>query len=68
MGIDKENNKIALEMISHHLDEALRFCNRLDLSRLSSLEQSEWDSRMKTCKNAIEFTMQSVQRLSEILK
>ena len=68
MEIDKERNRIALERISFHLDEAMRFCNQLDLSGLGPLEQREWDKRMKTCKNAIEFSKESVQKLSKILE
>ncbi len=68
MDIDKERNRIALERISFHLDEAMRFCNQLDLSGLVPLEQSEWDNRMKICKNAIEFTKESVQKLRKILE
>jgi hypothetical protein len=65
---DKERNRIALERISFHLDEAMRFCNQLDLSGLGPLEQTEWDSRMKTCKNAIEFTKESLKQLNKILE
>jgi hypothetical protein len=68
MDIDKERNRNALERISFHLDQAKRFCNQLDLSGLGPLEQSEWDNRMKTCKNAIEFTLISVQKLSKTLE
>ena len=68
MEIDKERNRIALERISFHLDEAMRFCNQLDLSGLGLLEQGEWDNRMKTCKDAVEFTRQSVQKLTQILE
>jgi hypothetical protein len=68
MKIDKERNRIALKRISFHLDEAMQFCNQLDLSGLGPLEQSEWDSRMKTCKDAITFTRQSVQKLIQILE
>ena len=66
--VDKERNRIALERIAFHLDEAMRFCNQLDLSGLGPLEQTEWDSRMKTCKNAIEFTKGSLQELKKILE
>jgi hypothetical protein len=66
--VDKERNRIALERISFHLDEAMRFCNQLDLSGLGPLEQTEWDSRMKTCKNAIEFTKESLKQLNKILE
>jgi hypothetical protein len=66
--VDKERNRIALERISFHLDEAMRFCKQLDLSGLGPLEQTEWDSRMKTCKNAIEFTKESLNKLNKILE
>ncbi len=67
MEIEKERNRIVLERISFHLDEAMRFCNQLDLSGLGLLEQREWGSRMKACKDAITFTKESVQKLIEIL-
>ena len=66
--VDKERNRIALERIAFHLDEAMRFCNQLNLSGLGLLEQTEWDSRMKTCKNAIEFTRGSLNKLNKILE
>jgi hypothetical protein len=66
--VDRERNRMALERIAFHLDEAMRFCNQLDLSGLGPLEQREWDSRMKTCKNAIEFTKGSLQELNKILE
>jgi hypothetical protein len=66
--IDKERNRIALEWVSFHLDEAVRFCDQLDLSGLGPLEQREWDIRMKACKDAIEFTKESLQKLSKILE
>ena len=68
MEIGKERNRIALERIAFHLDEAMRFCNHLDLSGLGPLEQTEWNSRMKTCKDAIMFTRQSVEKLTQILE
>jgi hypothetical protein len=67
-GVDKERNRMSLERISFHLDEAMRFCNQLDLSGLGPLGQTEWDSRMKTCKNAIEFTKESLKQLNKILE
>jgi hypothetical protein len=66
--VDRERNRMALERIGFHLDEAMRFCNQLDLSGLGPLEQKEWDSRMKTCKDAIMFTRQSVEKLTQILE
>ena len=68
MNINKERNRNSLERISFHLDQAMRFCNQLDLSGLGPPEQSEWDNRMKICKNAMEFTLISVQKLSKILE
>jgi hypothetical protein len=65
--VDKERNWIALERMAFHLDEAMRFCKQLDLSGLGPLEQKEWDTRMKSCKDAIEFTKESVQQLVKIL-
>ncbi len=66
--VDKERNRIALERVGFHLDEAMRFCNQLDLSGLGPLEQREWDTRMKDCKNAIEFTKESLNKLSKTLE
>jgi hypothetical protein len=68
MEIEKERNRRTLERITFHLDQAMRFCNQLDLSGLGPPEQSEWDNRMKICKNAIQFTQESVQKLSKILE
>jgi len=68
MEIDKERNRIVLERISFHLGEAMRFFNQLDLSGLGPLDQRVWDDRMKTCKNAIEFTKESVQKLTQGLE
>ena len=68
MEIDKERNRVVLERISFHLDEAMRFCGQLDLSELGPLEQREWDDRMKVCRDAIMFTRQSVQKLTQILE
>ena len=64
---DKEKNRTALEGISFHLITALRLCSQLDLSGLSSLEQGEWNGRIKICKSALEFTKDSVEKLSKIL-
>ena len=68
MEIDKERNRNSLERITFHLDQAMRFCNQLDLPGLVPVQQSEWDNRTKTCKNAIEFTKESVQKLIKILE
>ena len=65
--MDEEKNRIALERISFHLVEALRLCTQLDFSGLGSLEQREWNDRIKICKNALEFTQDSVKKLNKIL-
>jgi len=68
IGVEKERNRIVLERILFHLDEAMRFCYQLDLSGLDPLKQTEWDNRMKTCRDSIMFGRQSVQKLIEILE
>lgn len=65
---ERKRNGSTLERIKFHLNEALRFCNQLDFSGLGPLEQREWDTRMKDCKDAIEFTKGSLKKLSEIFK
>ncbi len=66
--IDKERNRTAFERISFHLDEAMKFCNVLDLSRLSASDQTKWEIKMKICKDAIKSTKQSVHKLRIILE
>ncbi len=66
--IDKERNRIGLDRISFHLDQAMRFCNQLDLSGLDPLEQNEWNDKMKICKDAIKFTKEAIQQLSKTLE
>ena len=61
-------NGSTLERIKFHLNEAMRFCNKLDFSGLGPLEQREWDTRMKNCKDAISFCRDSFKKLSEILE
>ncbi len=65
--VDKERNRVALERIEFHLKEALRFCSQLDLSGFGPLERKEWDTRMKNCKDAIEFCRESLKILKESL-
>jgi hypothetical protein len=67
MKTDKERNKIGLDRIFFHLDQATRFCNQLDLSGLGPLEQEKWNDKMKTCKDAIKITKEALQQLSKIL-
>lgn len=66
--IEKEMNTVILERILFHLEESTRFCNRLDLSRLCTFERTEWETRLKHCKDAIAFTMEAVQKLKQILE
>ncbi len=68
MEIDKEKNRIALERMGFHLDEAMRFCNKLNLSGLGPLEQREWDTKMKNCKDAIAFCRESLKKLNQIFE
>ena len=68
MEIDKERNRNSLERITLHLDQAMRFCNQLDLSGLGPPEQSKWDNGVKICKNAIKFTKESAHKLSKIVE
>ena len=65
---ERKRNGMALERIKFHLNEAMRFCNQLDLSGLGPLEQREWDTRMKDCKDAIAFCRESIKKLSGVLK
>jgi hypothetical protein len=65
--MDKETNRIVLEQISFHLLEAMRLCNQLNLSELGSLKQKEWNDRINLCKNALEFTKDSAEKLSKLL-
>ena len=66
MDIDKQN-RVVMEQIFFHLLETLRLCGQLDLSGLGPLEQREWDERIKLCKNALEFTKNSVEKLSKFI-
>jgi len=65
--VDKERNWITMERMAFHLDEAMWFCKQLDLSGVGRLEQKEWDTRLKNCKDAIEFTRESVLQLIKII-
>ena len=68
MEIGKKRNRDSLERVTFHLDQAMRFCNQLDLSGLGPPEQSKWDNEVKICKNAIKFTKESVRKLSKIVE
>jgi hypothetical protein len=68
MEIERERNRMALERIGFHLDEAMRFCNQLDFSGLGPLEQREWDTKIKNCKDAIAFCRESLKKLNQILE
>ncbi len=65
--IERERIRMTLERILFHLDEASRFCNRIDLSGLSAFERNEWEGKIKHCKDAMEFTKDCVEKLKDIL-
>ena len=67
MDSDKERNRMVMEQVFFHLLETLRLCSQLNLSGLGPLEQKEWNDRMKLCKNALEFTKNSVEKLSKLI-
>jgi|GEM_PF-1099809 hypothetical protein len=67
MDRDKEKNRMVMEQIFFHILETLRLCSRLDLSGLGPLEQREWSERIKLCKNALEFTKNSVEKLNSLI-
>ena len=66
--MDKEINRIVLRKISFHLLDAMQLCSQLDLSGIGSFEQKEWNNRIKLCKNALEFTKDSAERLSKLFE
>lgn len=67
MDTDKEKSRLVMEQIFLHLLETLRLCTELDLSGIGPLEQREWTEKIKLCKNALEFTKDSVEKLSKFL-
>ncbi len=67
MSIKNEKNKIIMELALSRLLETLQLCAQLDLSDLNPLEQKEWTDKIKLCKNALEFTKNSVERLSKFI-
>ena len=62
-----KKNRVVIEEIFYHLFLAWRLCNQLDLSELPLLEQKEWSDKIKLCKNALEFTKDSVEKLSKFI-
>jgi len=67
MKIDKQDQNTILVGILSHLDEAMRLCENLDFSAIPALERTEWQKRIKICKDAIQYIKGSVQRLQKIL-
>ena len=63
----KEKNRMIMEKALFHLLETMRLCAELDLSDLNPLEQQEWNDRINLCKNALEFTKNSVEKLSKFI-
>ncbi len=62
MEIDREKNKLILEQVIYCLLDAVRLYSQLDPSGLSSSQQREW----KWCKNALEFTKDSIEKLQTV--
>ena len=56
-----------MEEVFFHLLETLKLCHQLDLSDLGPLEKKEWEDRIKLCKNALEFTKSSVEKLGKLI-
>ena len=67
MEIDKQSQNKRLEVILSHLDEVMQLCEKLDFSEIPALERTEWQKRIKICKDAIQYIKGSVQRLQKIL-
>ncbi len=67
MDSQNERNRMIMEKALYHLLETLRLCAELDLSNLSHLERQEWTEKIKLCKNALEFTKESVEKLSKFI-
>ncbi len=65
--MDKQKNQIVLDAICLHLLEGLRLCGHLDVSGLDSEEQRRCRDRITICKNALEFTKNSVEKLSKFI-
>ena len=65
--MDKVKNKSIMEKMFFHLLETLHLSTQLDLSGLNPLEQQEWNDKIKLCKNALEFTKESVEKLSKLI-
>ncbi len=59
---DKEGNKMILERVTFHLVEAMRLYSKLDLSGLGSSQEKE----LTMCKNALEFTKESIGKLNTL--
>ncbi len=66
--IEQARNKMTLERILSHLEEASQLCNGLDFSALSTLEKNESQSTLKHCKDALRFATGKVQKLEGIVK
>lgn len=62
-----KKNRVIMEQALFHLLETLRLCAELDLSDLGPLEEREWTDKIKLCKNALEFTKNSVEKLSKFI-
>ncbi len=63
----QKKNRAIMEQVFFHLLETLKLCNQLDLSGLGSLDQEEWKNKINLCKNALDFTKDTVEKLSKLI-
>ncbi len=63
MEINKEKNKLLLEQVILCFLDALRLYAQVDLSGLDSSQRKEW----QWCKNALEHTKESIEKLHTLL-
>ncbi len=63
----KEKNSKIMEQILFRLLETMKLCNQLDLSGLVPLKEREWREKVNFCKNALEFTKNSVEKLNKLI-
>jgi len=64
---EKKNAEILGKIITH-LSKACKLFNDLKDERVSAIEQDEWESAIKLCKEAIEFVNGKVDSMGKILK
>ena len=62
MEMNKEANKMILEQITFCLIDAIRLYSQLNRSGFNPKQETEW----RMCKNALEFTKDSVKTLDTL--